>query len=616
MRVLSNAIRRPAAVIAAPLVALLVGAGVWMAAPPSAGAAATDLTFNGRGYGHGRGMSQWGAYGYAVDYGSTYQGILNHYYGGTTLAGDAGNPAISVELLSMRGKETVITGPGLSMNGIPLGRQAVRIRGVASNTFEVLVGDSCTGPWNVWSGAAGGRVTTGATIGGELRLCEANQIRAYRGNMVIVDGGGFQTTVNSVTIDDYLRGVLPREMPAGWGSAGSGRGMEALKVQAVAARSYALASQWRSYAKTCDTTSCQVYGGAYTAPFGGGATWAEDSRTDAAVAATSGQVRRKPNGSVALTEFSASTGGWTAGGAFPAVEDLGDRTTANPNRSWAVAFSRADVAARLNIPQITDVRVTQRNGLGVDGGRVLQVVFDTTGGQKTFTGNQVRIAMGLKSDWFTISTVSTASARSFARALYVDVLGRDGDPSGIEHWTSVTAAGVSRYAVAMAFAGSTERYGRWVRELYPAALLRAPEPGAEAIWSNHLANGGTLNNLYASVYGSDESLAALGNGDVGAWVDGVYRNLLGRGAGPEERSIWAARAAQYGRPAVVMAISQSAEACNRRLDGYYRAVLGRPADAGGLSTWGPHLAGNGDVTIVAAIASSAEYAQRAEGRFP
>jgi SpoIID/LytB domain protein len=392
--------------------------------------------------------------------------------------------------------------------------------------------------------------------------------------------------------------------------------MEALKVQAVAARSYALSSQWQPYAKTCDTTSCQVYGGAWTGPLGGGRTSAEDARTDAAVWATSGQVRRKPGGAIARTEFSASTGGWTAGGDFPAVEDLGDQTTANPNRAWSVSLGRTDVANRLGIPAITDVRVTQRNGLGADGGRALQVVFETIGGPKSFTGNQVRIAMGLKSDWFTISTVSTAGSRAFAQALYVDVLGRDGEPSGIDHYATVLATGTSRHAVALGFAGSAERYGRWVRTVYNDALQRPAEPGAEAFWSGYLASGATLNNLNAGVYGSDESVIRLGGGDVSVWVDAVYQKLLGRGAGGGERSVWADRAARYGLQSVVMAISQSTEACNRRLNQYYWELLGRGVDASGLSTWAPNLAGDGDVTMVAAIATSLEYRYRAEARFP
>jgi SpoIID/LytB domain protein len=386
--------------IAVACLALMTATCSALPGAPVARAADGDVTFDGRGFGHGRGMGQWGAYGYAVDHGLDYQGILDHFYGGTSSATNAGNPVVGVELLGLRGRDALITGPGLAVNGVALGWAAVRVRSVAGNTVEVLVGDSCGGPWTPWNERFGTRVT----VTGDVRLCEQGQIRAYRGSMVVLDGGGFLTTVNTLPVDEYLRGVLPREMPASWGSAGGGRGMEALKAQAVAARSYALSSQWTPYATTCDTTACQVYAGAYTQPDGGAATWIEDGRTDAAVAATAGQVRRWGNGAVAPTEFSASTGAWTAGGDFPAVEDLGDGIAANPNRSWSVTLDRADIATRLGIPEINDIRVSERNGLGADGGRVLRVVVDTTDGERTFTGTEVRRALGLKSDWFTLAT--------------------------------------------------------------------------------------------------------------------------------------------------------------------------------------------------------------------
>jgi SpoIID/LytB domain protein len=617
MRPLSTAllglVRRPAALIAAPLVALLAGTGIWLAAPPSAGADVTDITFTGHGFGHGRGMSQWGSYGYAVDYGWGYQAILDHYYGGTTLAGDAGNPAVSVELLAQKGRETLITGSGLTLNGYGIGAPAMLVRGVARNSFQVYVAATCAGPWSAWGGPNGPSVLGQATVTGGISLCDGGQTKPYRGNMVILDGGpanlalpGFQTTVNVVTVDDYLRGVVPREMSAGWGSAGGGRGMEALKVQAVAARGYALSSQWTSYAKTCDTTSCQVYGGMS----------AEDSRSDAAVAATSGQVRRKPGGTIARTEFSASTGGWTAGGDFPAVDDVGDNTAPNPNRSWSASFSRSDVAARMGIPQIINARVTVRNGLGVDGGRVVQIVFDTTGGARPFTGNQVRSALGLKSDWFTPTTASTAGARSFARGLYVDILGRDGEASGVDNWTSFIASGGDRYAAARAFASSGERYTHWVGDTYAAALHRPAEPSGINNWVAFLLRGGTLNDLNSGIYGSTESLYALGGGDVNLWVNGVYQNLLGRPAAPIEQAMWAGEAARSGRTAVAKAISQSGEARDRRLAGYYQALLGRPMDSSGRGAFSPFLAGTGDVDVVASIAASAEYRARVEALYP
>ena len=605
--------RRRSALV--PMMVAVVIAGFLLADAPTARADG-DITFSGHGFGHGRGMSQYGSYGYAVERNATYTQILDHYYRGTTLAGDAGNPVVSVELIGMRNAETIITGPRLWLNGAPLGRAAVRIRGVATNTFEITVGDSCTGPWTLWTGSPGGIVGNGTTVSEDVRLCEAGGVRAYRGSMVVLDGGGYAATVNYVSLDDYLRGVVPREMPAGWGSAGGGRGMEALKVQAVAARSYALSSQWKPYANTCDTTSCQVYGGAYTQPHGGAVTWGEDARTDAAIAATSGQVRRKANGTISRTEFSSSTGGWTAGGEFPAVEDLGDSTSINPNRNWAVTLPRATVASRLGVGSINNLRVTQRNGLGVDGGRVLQMVVDHSGGQSTFTGNQVRSALGLKSDWFSTSTVTVQQARAFAQALYLDVLGRPGDPGGIDHWSSVVVNGADPYAVAYAIVNSTERYQQMVNQAYVFGLHRFPDPGGANTWLNLLVRGGTLNDLNAAIYGSREAIIVLGGGDLRQWVDGVYQGILGRSASAGDRTHWANVAAQVGTPAVVMAISTSAEARYRRLGEYYWYLLGRTMDVGGRDTYAPALAGRGDTTVPALLAASPEYRARAEVRFP
>jgi SpoIID/LytB domain protein len=598
-----------------PMLVVAVVAGFLLVEAPAARADG-DITFSGHGFGHGRGMSQYGAYGYAVDQGATYANILDHYYRGTTLAGNAGNPVVSVELLGLRGLETIITGPRLMLNGAPLGRTAIRIRGVAANTFEITVGDTCAGPWTYWTGAPGGIVGNGTTVSDDVRLCTAGGVRAYRGSMVVLDGGGYGTTINYVTIDDYLRGVVPSEMPAGWGSAGGGKGMEALKVQAVAARSYALSSQWKSYANTCDTTSCQVYGGAYNQPNGGALNWVENSLSDQAVAATSGQVRRWPNGSIARTEFGSSSGGWTAGGDFQAVQDGGDGTALNPNKNWAVTLTRATVAARLGIASINGVRVTERNGLGAEGGRVLKMVFDTSAGPVTKTGNEVRSALGLKSDWFSISTITLQQAQAFTQALYADVLGRPVDPGGLAGWSNQLTGGADPYAVAYAVVNSTERYQQMIYQAYVYALHRGPDPAGNTNWLNLLVRGGTLNDLNAMVYGSRESFIVLGGGNAGQWVEGVYQGLLGRSASPAERTSWGNLANQVGASAVVMAISTSAEARYRRLAQFYWYLLGRQMDDGGRDTYAPSLAQRGDTTVPALIAASAEYRARAEARYP
>ena len=214
---------------------------------------------------------------------------------------------------------------------------------------------------------------------------------------------GSQRTVNAVAVESYLRGVVPLEMPASWALLGDGAGAEALQSQAVSARSYALGEDRASYALTCDTISCQVYGGRAVRT-NGTLTSNENVLSNQAIADTAGVVRLR-DGEVARTEFSSSTGGWTAGGVFPAVEDLGDAVELNPNHDWDVDIDISDIEARFSNRQLDRAFISERNGLGQDGGRVLEVTLEF--GEETFTmtGNEFRRAFGLRSDWFTVSFV-------------------------------------------------------------------------------------------------------------------------------------------------------------------------------------------------------------------
>lgn len=83
--------------IVLPCLAVVTGV---VGLPPVANAAANDVVVVGHGWGHGRGMGQYGAYGYAVDQGWSSAQILSHYYGGTK-AGSIGNPDITVRLSSL-----------------------------------------------------------------------------------------------------------------------------------------------------------------------------------------------------------------------------------------------------------------------------------------------------------------------------------------------------------------------------------------------------------------------------------------------------------------------------------------------------------------------------------
>jgi peptidoglycan hydrolase-like amidase len=134
----------------------------------------------------------------------------------------------------------------------------------------------------------------------------------------------------------------------------------------------------------------------------------EDGRTDLAAAGTSKQIRRHLTGEVARTEFSSSSGGYTAGGDFPAVQDVGDDVSLNPNHDWRVSIDREqleNVYAFLSGDDVGDVqsiRVDSRNGLGSFGGRALTVRAVFTGGTYTVSGDDFRRMFGLKSNWFII----------------------------------------------------------------------------------------------------------------------------------------------------------------------------------------------------------------------
>ena len=586
-------------------------------APPVVTAVGSAITFTGHGWGHGRGMGQYGALGYALS-GSPYTDILAYYYGNTT-ASNVGNPEMSVELLSMNGKPLVVVGRQVLVNGVDLGT-AARLTLQPGGSLLVERGTGCVSTWTAVAGTFIGnatRVTTSvppATLDDLLRVCEATGERAYRGELSAVNHQGLQMTINHLPTESYLRGVVPRESPASWGALGGGRGMQALKAQAVAARSYALSSTRDTGAKTCDTTACQVYLGAGFKT----SSWLvlEAAPSDQAVAETAGEVRvRAGTTTIARTEFSSSTGGYTAGGTFPAVPDNGDWVSSNPNHNWTAVVATGTVASGLGVAGIRSLTVTGRNGLGAEGGRVTQVtLIDSAGATRTFTGNQVRVAAGLKSDWFTISGAGSAEAEQVVRALYADVLGRGVDPDGLVTWTAYIGRTGDTAGLVRQIATSRERMEKLVTTQYGLALNRAPEPGGLDHWVAWLAAGRGVYDLQVGIYGSPESLLKLGGGDVNLWVGALYERILGRASAASERAFWTDIATRQGREAVVAAIARSDEATMRRLTDYYETFLLRGVDPAGRATFLPLMTGRGDFDIPVALGSSPEYWVRAQTR--
>jgi len=440
------------------LIALAVStaAGVGLASPPTAGAAAVlpagygpTVTISGHGFGHGIGLSQVGAYGYATHFGWSWDQILSHYYGGTTLGAVDSAPLVGVRLTANddAAVTAVIQDGGLvgtSANGFAAGFGSVAAVAFAPGHYRVygLAAVNCpTGtttadfeapgsPWTVIAPdvpavdfAALGIDTATAPVTSLLGLCERPgtdqfdggiHARYYRGSLRATIGtAGELRTVNVVALDRYVQGVVPREMPASWGADAGGAGMNALRAQAVAARSYGLAQNRYSYAKTCDTQSCQVYGGAgfRTAvnPDDGGPTALTSNESAFAIQATADTAGRVllSGSSVVSAMYSASSGGYTSdAGAFPAVVDEGDQYSPLPDRhDWTTTLKVSDIeAAYPQIGSLQALNVTARNGLGDGGGRVKSIDVVGTVSTVKVTGDSFQSTFGLRSNWFFVPT--------------------------------------------------------------------------------------------------------------------------------------------------------------------------------------------------------------------
>ncbi|MDQ1739332.1 MAG: hypothetical protein QOE53_984, partial [Pseudonocardiales bacterium] len=393
--------------VAAVLGGVLACAALAAVAPAPAAASwpGGNVAITGHGYGHGRGMGQYGAFGYATTYSWTYTQIVSHYYGGTTLATRTLS-ALTVDLTAYDGQNQVVVTSGSPFTAagvaIPAGSAAL-LRYVSAGSYQLFTSAGCGKPWSaakpVTTGVIRSSVTPGA-LSTMLTICSGATRTTYRGSLSLVYGGGMTRVVNLVGMEDYLRGVVPRESPASWGDAAGGKGMAALQAQAIAARSYAAAQNRYSWAKTCDSQTCQVYGGV-----GLNGVVTEDSRTNTAVSSTAGKVIVNSSGTIMSAEFSSSTGGWTAGGTFPAVQDLGD--TASPNHNWSTSIPASTISQAFGVGTLQSVTTTG-NHLGADGGRVLTAQVKGSTATVTVTGNQFRTALGLKSDWFVVAKPITA----------------------------------------------------------------------------------------------------------------------------------------------------------------------------------------------------------------
>jgi SpoIID/LytB domain protein len=411
----------------------VVLAAVAAAAVPGAPAGAypsSQVSLLGHGWGPGDGMGQWGALGYALA-STPYQSILGHFYGGTSLASlsptqEATNLRVAITenndntVIVTSGSPFTVTGGINAAAG-----QAVLMNPVPGG-WDLYLSSGCGGPW-------GGPVATGVgnpiatpnvdpPLGDPnaaslaLQLCQIGANLTVRGDLqATYNSNNAARTVNIVPLEEYVAGVVPNESPAGWGSLGGGGpqgqpwGFQELEAQAVAARSYAMAGlgSYGGYADTCDLY-CQTYRGIAN----------ESAATDLADQATAAQVMES-GGNVAATQYSSSTGGYTAAGTFPAVPDAGDSVcvpgACNPNHTWTATVPVTTIESTWpQLGSLQSISITGRNGFGDFGGRVTGLTLVGSAGNVPLTGQAFADALGLKSDWFLVTSSLTSAAVAMA----------------------------------------------------------------------------------------------------------------------------------------------------------------------------------------------------------
>jgi len=340
---------------------------------PAHAQAGTIFLVDGRGWGHGIGMSQYGARGYAQA-GWGYQRILAHYYRQTKLQLV---PARPVRVLLADGKKSVRIASSKPFKVVDARGKVRKLKGGGQNVVAKKLAP-LRSPLRFVPGAA------------PLRL----DGQAYRGALLVHRRGPSLTIVNKVPLDRYLRGVVPWEMPDDWPR-------EALRAQAVVARSYALATlkPGTLFDLYADTRS-QVYGGIE----------AESPTTNRAIGSTAGKVLFW-NGRVATTFYHSTSGGrtvsieeaWPRATPVPYLVSVADPyDTLSKHHRWGpLLLTPAEVGKRVGLPRLRDLVVVSGPS-----GRAVSVRLKGLRSTRSMLSQDFRRALDLRSTWFTVRVLN------------------------------------------------------------------------------------------------------------------------------------------------------------------------------------------------------------------
>jgi SpoIID/LytB domain protein len=318
----------------------------------------------GHGWGHGVGMSQYGADGFAA-HGWSYRRILAHYYPGTRL--ERQKHSVQVRVLLLESASRIVLSAKSSFRFVDARGKSHHVK---KGRFVLSSGHI---RWHLPL-----RFEAGVA---PLRL----DGKGYRGDLVVRRG---LTVVNELPLERYLRGVVPWEMPYYWRPA-------ALAAQTIAARTYAL-HQLHS------NTNFDVYADARDQMYGGIA--AERGSTNRIIGLTHGLVVTW-HGLPALTYYDSTSGGRTASSAdafqldLPYLASVSDPyDSLSPHHSWRYRYTSHVLAEKLGVPGVKKVAQAENHS-----GRVAYVAVHWRGGVRIMTGKTVQERLDLPSTWFRIS---------------------------------------------------------------------------------------------------------------------------------------------------------------------------------------------------------------------
>ncbi|HET7279735.1 MAG TPA: cell wall-binding repeat-containing protein [Dermatophilaceae bacterium] len=396
---------------------------------------------HGAGWGHGLGMSQYGAWEMAKD-GYTASQILAHYYSGTTYDAVTDDQVLNVNIINGATSVTATSSALLSGGGgftVTVG--AVAMTGAAGDsvTFTRPDASSVKADCATCSGATsltGASATLAWDSAADATLIDIGGTNYRDGSTEVTPTPGSTSTtlnvVNKVKLHDEYLDYL-REMPWSWST-------EALKAQAAAARSYALRRLAAGIQSVCnchlyDTARDQVYGG-YPSdtdlPY-----WSAWKNAVSATGTTSSGYVARANGSTIEALYMSSSGGRTennedvwGGTAIPylrGVDDPWSLRPSNPNAAWKQVTIGSAMASAFGLPDVVRLDLRDRTG---NGGIKSATATSSTGATATITGEAFR-------------GIATTSAAPYT---YVK-------STAIRHLTQ-RFSGADRYAVAAAVAAS------------------------------------------------------------------------------------------------------------------------------------------------------------------